>query len=45
MPERTTIRLTPALAKRLGHFCVDQRQTQTAVISEAIEAYLASHGA
>ena len=44
-PARTTIRLPPSLAKRLGHYCVETEETQTAVIIEALEKHLSSKGA
>ena len=43
MAARTTILMDPDLLDRLGRFATRARTTKTAVITAAVEAYLAEH--
>jgi hypothetical protein len=43
MTARTTILMDPDLLDRLGRFAHRERTTKTAVISAAVEAWLAEH--
>jgi predicted transcriptional regulator len=43
MTTRTTILIDPDLLDRLGRFAHRERTTKTAVISAAVEAWLAEH--
>jgi hypothetical protein len=40
-PQRTTMFLNPTLHKRLKHLAVDRGVTVTAIVTEALEAYVA----
>lgn len=43
MAARTTILIDPDLLERLGRYASRARSTKTAVITAAVEAYLAEH--
>lgn len=45
MTTRTTILMDPDLLERLGRYAHRARTTKTAVITAALEAYLAAHEA
>ena len=45
MTTRTTILMDPDLLDRLGRFAHRERTTKTAVITAAVEVYLATHDA
>ena len=45
MAARTTILMDPDLLERLGRFASRGRTTKTAVITAAVESYLAEHDA